>query len=175
MVFQHHIVDHSWTFYYSPSPTMYVSSSPDSFNLCRASPLRPKASPLRQALPDVFACQLRLFARLRQMSSPVSYGSSPGFARCLRLPASSLRQASLDCPIGDSHLAPWGSSIQSMTEGGVPNSSPSESLSILGGAMTSTSSPEAPRFGLRPIASLSVEARVSSDCLLNSGPDIEVS
>ena len=39
-----------------------------------------------------------------------------------------------------------------------PNSSPSESLPILGGAMTSTFSPEAPPFGLRPIASRSVEA-----------------
>ena len=148
MVFQHHIVDHSWTVYYSPSPTMYVSSSPDSFNLCRA-------SPLRQASPDVFACQLQLFPRLRQMSSPVSYGSSPDVFACQLHPFARLRLIARS--VIPTWLL-WGSSIQSMTEGGVPNSSPSESLSILGGALTSTSSPEAPPFGPRPIASRSVEA-----------------
>jgi len=49
-------------------------------------------------------------------------------------------------------------SLRSMAEGGAPTSSPSESSPILGGMMTSTSSPEAPPFGPRPIVSRTVEA-----------------
>jgi len=65
--------------------------------------------------------------------------------------------------------------LRSMAEGGVPNNIPLESLSLLGGAMTPTSSPEAPPFGPRPIASRSDEGRTSLNRLLNSGQDIEAS
>ena len=85
-----------------------------------------------------FAVGALVFASLRlPLSSPSAPWSSPLFA-CLRL-----------------HL--WRLGLRLRAEGGVPNSSLSESLPILGGAMTSTSSPEAPPFGPRPIASRSVE------------------
>ena len=135
---------------------------------------------LRQTA-SIFA-GLRLFAqRLRQMSSPVSFGYSPGFARCLRLSATALRQASPDvfaCQlhpftrfrlIARSVIPTWllrGSSIQSMTEGGVPNSSPSRPWSFLGRPSTSIrtgmSSPEALAFGPRLVALRSAESRVTS-------------
>jgi len=130
----------------------------------------------------LFAQRLRLFARLRQMSSPVSFGSSLGFARCLRLSATALHQASPDvfaCQlhpfarfrlIARSVIPTWllrGSSIQSMTEGGVPNSSPSEPQSEFGRGLASTPwvppVPEAAPFGLGA-ATVVVEARSMPFC-----------
>ena len=99
MVFLHHIVDHGWTLYCSPGPAQssLPSGTPPSW---KPSGLRPRASPLRTASPDVFARWLQLFARLHQMSSTTGFSSSPGFARCLRLPASALHQASPSKPEG---------------------------------------------------------------------------
>ena len=79
-------------------------------------------------------------------SSPLAPWSLPLFTR-LAEPAEDLVVAFKLC-----------AGLRSMAEGGAPNSSPSESSPILGGTMTSTSSPEVPPFGPRPIVSRTVEA-----------------
>jgi len=116
-------------------------------------------------LPDAFLCWSST-SPLADWSSSSAPWSSPLFASLyLRRRRLGLRRSSLAFifaagalvfgtlrlaePVEDLVVASrLSAGLRSMAEGGVPNSSPSESLSILGGAMTSTSSPEAVWRGL---------------------------